>query len=135
MSCVKFIGTNNDFGIDIAFYPKCSCPFSLTSQSISLTLNGTTADPHAPKWSTNPPLLPTSQTFQAPLFAPEWCGCTFSFRFSAANRAPSPGKPNFQSPINVLNIFSSMVRLHLSSPRCGCTSTSRFFHCQSCPLK
>ena len=87
---------------------------SLTSQSISLMLNGTVANPHAPKWSANPhalewsanpSLLPASQTFQAPLFAPEWCGCTFSFlrcgctfsfRLSTANCAPSPGKPKFQ---------------------------------------
>ena len=71
----------------------------------------------------------------APLLVLEWCGCTFSFlrcgctstsRFSAANHAPSLEKPNFQSPLHMLKIFSQWCAYTFSSQRCGCISTSHF---------
>ena len=58
----------------------------------------------------------------------------FLFVFSAANCGPSPEKPNFQSPIHMLKFFSQWCGCTSSFPRCSCTSTSRFFHCPSCPL-
>ena len=86
---------------------------SLTSQSISLTLNGATANPHAPKWSANPLLFPTSQTIKVPLFAPEWCGYTFFFSFFCCKSCPLSLKTKLSKPYPHAPPFFPRVWLHL----------------------